>query len=99
MARTCMQHRELRRAKLNKRYAEKIKKLQQLVKMGDHEEAEHARIVLNKLPRDAHKTRQTRRCRLCQRSRGVYRVFALCRICLRKAASRGDITGIVKSSW
>ena len=39
------------------------------------------------------------RCRACGRPRGVLRKFALCRICLRLLAHRGEIPGVVKSSW
>ncbi len=39
------------------------------------------------------------RCSRCGRSRGYYRRFGLCRICLREMALEGKIPGIVKSSW
>ncbi len=39
------------------------------------------------------------RCRLCGRPRGFYRDFGLCRICFRQLALRGEIPGVVKSSW
>jgi small subunit ribosomal protein S14 len=39
------------------------------------------------------------RCRLCGRPRGYIRKFALCRLCFRKLALEGDITGVIKSSW
>lgn len=39
------------------------------------------------------------RCRLCGRSRGFYRDFGLCRLCLRKMAHGGLIPGVTKSSW
>ena len=43
--------------------------------------------------------RQRNRCNLCGRPRGFMRKFQLCRICFRKMASRGEIPGVVKSSW
>lgn len=43
--------------------------------------------------------RQRNRCPLCGRPRGFMRKFQLCRICFRKLASRGEIPGVVKSSW
>jgi small subunit ribosomal protein S14 len=43
--------------------------------------------------------RYRNRCRVCGRSRGFYRKFQLCRICLRKLALSGDIPGVTKSSW
>ena len=44
-------------------------------------------------------TRIIRRCKLCGRKHGYIRKFALCRICFRELASKGEIPGIVKSSW
>lgn len=44
-------------------------------------------------------TRLVRRCRVCGRARGVYRKFALCRICFRQNALAGYIPGIIKASW
>jgi small subunit ribosomal protein S14 len=43
--------------------------------------------------------RQYSRCRRCGRSRAFLRKFGLCRICFRELALRGDIPGVVKSSW
>jgi len=43
--------------------------------------------------------RRRHRCRLCGRPRGYIRKFALCRLCFRKLALEGDITGVTKSSW
>jgi small subunit ribosomal protein S14 len=45
------------------------------------------------------KTRGYTRCKLCGRSRGVYKKFNICRICLRNLANRGEIPGMRKSSW
>ncbi|GIK29469.1 MAG: type Z 30S ribosomal protein S14 [Chloroflexi bacterium] len=39
------------------------------------------------------------RCNKCGRPRGYVRRFGLCRICLREMALRGEIPGLVKSSW
>jgi len=39
------------------------------------------------------------RCRLCGRPRAYMRKFALCRLCFRKLALDGDVTGVTKSSW
>jgi small subunit ribosomal protein S14 len=43
--------------------------------------------------------RHRNRCRLCGRPRGYIRKFNLCRLCFRKLALEGDITGVIKSSW
>ena len=43
--------------------------------------------------------RQHNRCRLCGRPRGYIRHFAMCRICFRELAHRGELPGVKKSSW
>jgi small subunit ribosomal protein S14 len=45
------------------------------------------------------KVRQHNRCKQCGRSRGFLRKFELCRICFRLLSLRGDIPGVIKSSW
>ena len=39
------------------------------------------------------------RCELCGRPRSYIRKFGVCRICFRMLASRGEVTGVTKSSW
>lgn len=43
--------------------------------------------------------REYNRCPICGRPRAYYRKFDMCRICLRKYASIGQIPGVIKSSW
>ena len=43
--------------------------------------------------------RQHNRCRICGRPRGYLRKFAMCRICFRSLSLRGEIPGVIKSSW
>ncbi|MBE3099469.1 MAG: type Z 30S ribosomal protein S14 [Planctomycetes bacterium] len=43
--------------------------------------------------------RYRNRCKLCGRPRAYMRKFALCRLCFRRLALEGDITGVIKSSW
>ena len=45
------------------------------------------------------KVRGYNRCRRCGRPRAYLRKFGVCRICFRELALRGDIPGVVKSSW
>jgi len=45
------------------------------------------------------KVREYNRCPICGRSRAYYRKFDMCRICLRKLASAGQLPGVIKSSW
>ena len=43
--------------------------------------------------------RKYNRCPLCGRPRAYYRKFGMCRICLRMLALRGELPGVIKSSW
>ena len=45
------------------------------------------------------KVRERNRCPQCGRPRSFIRKFRLCRMCFRQLALRGDIPGVVKSSW
>lgn len=45
------------------------------------------------------KVRAYTRCKICGRSRAVYRKFRLCRICFRTLANEGKIPGVRKASW
>ena len=45
------------------------------------------------------KVRHKNRCKQCGRARAYLRKFELCRICFRGLALRGDIPGVIKSSW
>ena len=45
------------------------------------------------------KVRERNRCPQCGRPRSFIRKFKLCRLCFRQLALRGDIPGVVKSSW
>jgi small subunit ribosomal protein S14 len=44
-------------------------------------------------------TRKYSRCRRCGRPRAFLRDFGICRVCFREMALRGEIPGVVKSSW
>ena len=46
-----------------------------------------------------YKVRKHNRCPLCGRGRAFIRDFRMCRICFRNLASKGQIPGVVKSSW
>lgn len=43
--------------------------------------------------------RHRNRCPLCGRPRAYMRKFDMCRLCFRNLALRGDIPGVIKSSW
>jgi small subunit ribosomal protein S14 len=54
-------------------------------------------VKANREPK--YSTRKVNRCRLCGRPRAFMRDFALCRICFRQHALRGQLPGVKKSSW
>lgn len=101
MAKISMINRELKRRKTAKKYAAKRSALKAVIsdpKASDEERWE-AQLKLQKLPRNASPVRQVRRCRITGRPHAVYRRFGLSRNKLREAAMRGDVPGLVKSSW
>ena len=55
--------------------------------------------IAKELKKPKYKVRLRNRCRLCGRPRAYMRKFALCRLCFRKHALEGDVTGVTKSSW
>ena len=101
MAKKSMIARENKRARLVVKYAEKRAALKAILRDSNasDEEKWDAQIALQKLPRDASPVRQQRRCQVTGRPHAVYRKFGLCRNKLREAAMRGDVPGLVKSSW
>lgn len=90
-----------RRMKLVKRFAAKRTALraQACDESLSPEERFQARLKLAKLPRNSARERVRNRCELTGRPRGTYRKFRLSRMALRELASRGQIPGMVKSSW
>ena len=101
MAKKSMIAREVKRIKTVEKFAEKRALLKS--KMNDlnlsNEERYDARLKFQKLPRNSSPSRVVRRCQVTGRPHAVYRKFGLSRIKLREAAMRGDIPGLVKSSW
>jgi small subunit ribosomal protein S14 len=43
--------------------------------------------------------RARNRCLLCGRPRAYIGKFKMCRICFRNLALRGELPGVIKSSW
>lgn len=101
MAKTSMLMREVKRKKLQKRYAKKRAALKAIVRdlNASDEQKVAAQAKLNALPRDSAKTRQRNRCAITGRPHGVYRKFGLARNKLREAAMKGEIPGLTKASW
>ncbi len=101
MAKTSMVQRDLKRARLVRRYAKRRAAAKAVI--GDPnstlEQRMAAQIALQKMPRDSAPTRQRNRCAITGRPRGYYRRFGLGRNKLREAAMRGDVPGLTKASW
>jgi small subunit ribosomal protein S14 len=89
MAKESMIAREVKRAKLVEKYAEKRA---QLKADGDWE-------GLQKLPKNSSKVRLHNRCKLTGRPKGYMRQFGISRINFRELASNGLIPGVKKASW
>jgi len=101
MAKKSMLAREVKRIKTVAKFAEKRASLKAIMNDSNlsSEERYEASIKLQKLPRNSSPSRVVRRCQITGRPHAVYRKFGLSRIKLREAAMRGDIPGLVKSSW
>ncbi len=89
MAKESMKAREVKRAKLAAKYAEKRKALKEA---GDW-------IGLAKLPKNSSPVRLHNRCSLTGRPKGYMRMFGISRIQFREMASKGLIPGVRKASW
>jgi small subunit ribosomal protein S14 len=90
-----------RRKRLVQKFAAKRAELRAIARDQTRtpEERFNARLKLAKLPRNGAAVRVRRRCEISGRPRGVYQKFQLSRIALRELASKGQIPGMVKSSW
>ena len=90
-----------RRAALVRRLADKRAQLKAIArdKSLPMEDRFDAQLKLAKMPRNSAPSRVRNRCELSGRPRGVYRKFKLSRIALRDLAARGQVPGMVKSSW
>ena len=101
MAKKSAINRDQKRRKLVAQYAEKRAKLKSMTKDGSlsMEERFQAQLKLNELPRNSSKTRLHNRCEVTGRPKAYYRKLRMSRIALRDLASKGQIPGMVKSSW
>ena len=89
MAKESMKAREVKRAKLNAKYAAKRKAL---LEAGDYE-------GLQKLPKNSSPVRMHNRCKLTGRPKGYMRHFGISRVMFREMANKGLIPGVRKASW
>ena len=99
MAKESMKAREVRRAKLVAKYAEKRAALKKIVNSGDPVEAFEAAQKLQAIPKNANPIRLHNRCKLTGRPKGYIRHFGISRIQFREMASNGLIPGVKKASW
>jgi small subunit ribosomal protein S14 len=101
MAKTSAIEKNKKRERLVARYAAKRARLKAIAKDESmtQEERFDARLKLACLPRNSSPDRVRMRCLLSGRPRGNYRKFKVSRIAVRELASRGEIPGMVKSSW
>ena len=89
MAKESMKAREVRRARLVKKYSAKRA---QLKADGDY-------VALSRIPRNSNPNRLHNRCKLTGRPKGYMRQFGISRITFREMALKGLIPGIKKASW
>ena len=89
MAKESMKAREVKRAKLAAKYADKRAAFKAA---GDYE-------ALQKLPKNASPVRGHNRCKLTGRPKGYMRQFGLSRVMFREMANKGLIPGVKKASW
>ena len=101
MAKTSMKEREKKRQLTVAKYSKTRAELKAVIANvnASEEERWEAQVQLQKLPRNASPIRLRNRCGLTGRPHGFYRKFGLGRNKLREAAMRGDVPGLVKSSW
>lgn len=102
MAKVSMIERQKKREKLVKKYAAKRAAIkEQLAKDNELELKERVQLTMKlaKLPRNSSATRLNNRCQVSGRPKAYYRKLKMSRIALRDLASKGQIPGMVKSSW
>ena len=101
MAKVSAVNKNLKRAHLVAKYAEKRAALKAAAKDPNlsFDEQFVARLKLAKLPRNSAKVRIRNRCQVTGRPRGYHRKFKMSRVSLRHLASNGYLPGVVKSSW
>ena len=101
MAKTSSIERNLKRIRLQKKFAKKRLDLKKIIKNKKLplNERFNAQLKLAKLPRNSAKTRIRNRCEITGRPHGVYRKLRISRIALRDLALHGKIPGMTKSSW
>ena len=101
MAKVSMINREMKRQKLVERFSKRRASLREIVRNKElpMEARFKAQIALAKLPPNSSPSRLHNRCKVTGRPKAFYRKLQMSRIALRELASRGEIPGMIKSSW
>ncbi len=101
MAKKAIINREIKRNKLHQRYLAKRNDIKS--KLSDPnislEDKWKLRLQLQKLPKNSSPSRVSKRCFLTGRVHSVYSRFGLSRIKIREYGMKGEIPGLIKSSW
>ena len=100
MAKKSMIARDVKRKKMTERYAAKRAALMAALNAADDpmDRLEIHRKI-QALPRNSAPNRIRNRCWATGKPRGYYRDFGLCHNQLRERAHKGELPGVVKSSW
>ncbi len=90
-----------KRKELVAQHAERRRELKKIINnpASSIEEVDAAVMRLQKLPRDASPVRVRNRCSQSGRPRGFLRKFGVARTAFRDLSLKGQIPGVVKSSW
>ncbi len=101
MAKTSIVQRNKKRRRMAQSHSGKRERLKAVIMDRETtvEDRFDAVLKLAVVPRNSSKVRIRNRCELTGRPRATYRKFKLARIKLRELASKGQIPGMVKSSW
>lgn len=101
MAKQSMKAREVKRAKLVVKFAEKRAALKTTISSvhSSDEDRWNAVLQLQTLPRDSSSARKRNRCNVTGRPHGYLRKFGMSRIKVREHMMRGEIPGLKKASW
>lgn len=101
MSKKSLIQKNLKRILLTSKYANKRAILKTAIynKNLSLEERYKSIVKLSSLSRNSSSTRVRNRCSITGRPRGFYRKMGISRIMLRDLAGRGEIPGLLKSSW
>lgn len=100
-----MKAREVKRARLVAKYAERRAELKKIINAatdGDEDKCQaayEAAQELQTLPKNSSYIRMHNRCSITGRPKGYMRQFGISRIQFREMASAGLIPGVKKASW